>query len=87
MALLTAQSLQKQGHKVMLYTFDHAPECFPELQEGLTIFTSATTKAPVIQNTEDKAQNEAKQSNQKNQITPLELSKSTVDTVDKTFTF
>jgi 2-polyprenyl-6-methoxyphenol hydroxylase-like FAD-dependent oxidoreductase len=37
MALLTAQSLQKQGHEVTLYTFDHSPECFPELQKGITI--------------------------------------------------
>lgn len=44
MALLSAQSLQKQGHKVIFYTFEHDPDCFPELQEGLTIVTGKTTK-------------------------------------------
>ncbi len=56
MALLTAQLLQKQGHHVIFYTFEHDAGCFPELQEGLTIVTGKTTKenkagtAPVILN-------------------------------------
>jgi hypothetical protein len=55
MALLSAQSLQKQGHRVMLYTLEHDPDCFPELQEGLTIVTARTTQS--IQNTKYKVQN------------------------------
>lgn len=53
MALISAQSLQNQGHKVIFYTFDHAPECFPELQAGLTIVTSKTTQKTSPQNLEE----------------------------------
>ncbi len=44
MALLTARSLKQQGHTVILYTFDHDPDCFPELQDGLTIITEKTKR-------------------------------------------
>ena len=37
MALMTAHTLQKQGHSVTLYTFDYSPECFQEIQQWLTI--------------------------------------------------
>lgn len=38
MALQIAQALQSQGHTVTFYTFDHSPDCFPELQADLDIF-------------------------------------------------
>ncbi len=69
MALLTARSLQNQGHTVIFYTFDHDPDCFPELQEGLTIVTDKTREKPVIQH-EDQ--------NKKGQTAPQK----TVDKVD-----
>lgn len=37
MALQSVQALQSQGHTVTLYTFDHSPDCFPELQEWISI--------------------------------------------------
>jgi glycosyltransferase involved in cell wall biosynthesis len=37
MALQTVQALQNQGHIVTLYTFDHNPDCFSELQRGISI--------------------------------------------------
>lgn len=37
MALQTAQVLLKQGHKVVVYTFEKNDACFPELQAGLDI--------------------------------------------------
>jgi hypothetical protein len=53
MALLSAQLLKKQWHHVMLYTFDHDSECFPELQEGLTIVTMKTAARESIKNTKN----------------------------------
>lgn len=37
MALQTAQALQKQGHTVILYTFEKNDTCFPDLQKGIDI--------------------------------------------------
>ncbi len=37
MSLQSAQALTKQGHTVVLYTFERSEACFPELQKGLDI--------------------------------------------------
>ncbi len=37
MVLMTAHALQKQGHEVILYTFEQSDICFPELQKDVNI--------------------------------------------------
>lgn len=74
MALLTAHSLKNQGHTVMFYTFDHDPDCFPELQEGLTIITEKTK-----QNTKNIAEGKLSQPDKKDDSNHP---KNTFDTVD-----
>lgn len=39
MVLMTVHALQKQGHEVTLYTFEHDEACFPDLQKDITIVT------------------------------------------------
>lgn len=49
MVLLTAHALQKQWHKVEVYTFEHDHSCFPELQKNLSIIVIKNTAPGILQ--------------------------------------
>ena len=48
MVLLTAHALQKQGHDVVLYTFEQDEACFPDLQKNLRIVVFPSRTAGIL---------------------------------------